>query len=157
MKNKRNLILLPIIFLLCSIAITSYIWSKQRKKRLALANAGIWSFSYCYSNNCDLVYTGQFEFTIVDSLKMICEVYAPKSNKPEKITAKNLTYDLNTQTLKGTLVHNRFRIRGDFLKEQFTLLFDDNVLSGTGRCLSNCAEGTDDVVIKWEGAKMHTE
>jgi hypothetical protein len=59
--------------------------------------------------------------------------------------------------LSGSLVYDRYKIRGGFLTEYFELQFNENqTFNGVGRCTEFCAEGTDQSSIRWYGSKQIT-
>lgn len=113
---------------------------------------GNWKFYFTYSNDTNLIYRGNFQLSLQDSTTLEFEITAPKSTRAEKIKATNVSRTENQ--ISGTLLYDRFKIRGGYLKEHFNFIFEnDSVFNGEGRCLQYCAEGTEEASIRWHGTK----
>ena len=109
--------------------------------------AGIWDVSYFYENEPNLLYTGSLHINSQDSLSGYLEIYAPKSTQPETLTLQDFSILENANQISGYVVHNQYKIRGGYMREFFELTLDSKEkISGKGKCLEYCAEGTQD----WE-------
>jgi len=150
-KSKRYTMLLMIAILLV-VGIFGI------SKLAGFSDAGIdqwvgeWQFVYFYENDSTLIYTGTLSCTQSDSLVATFEIRAPKSNRSDIYTA-SLTLVTDRQ-LEGIITY-RYGIGGGFMKESFSLnLSKDGQFTGSGVCLEFCAEGTENVEIKWLGERL---
>ncbi|MCB0688241.1 MAG: hypothetical protein KDC53_17005 [Saprospiraceae bacterium] len=113
---------------------------------------GDWKFYFTYSNDTSLIYRGNMNVNTADSLMVTFEIFAPHSTRAEKLKARQV--QINDKNISGTLLYDRYKIRGGYLEEHFSLdLKTDDTFEGEGHCIQNCAEGTENATIYWFGSK----
>ncbi len=150
-RNHRQLALLLTAGVLLLLA--AFLFSKLYTPQQTIVDEwmGQWDFYYYYVNDTTLQYTGTMSCTGVDSLDVVFEVKQPKSTRSRRLKGHLLS--VSKSKLTGELTYD-FALKGGFLKEYFEIEKDENqILSGKGRCLAFCAEGTDGVAIEWGGQK----
>ena len=149
-NSNRSLVLL--IMLLFIIVIVFFLLPSGDSSESANIY-GKWDFYFTYSNDTNLIYRGDLEIQIEDSLEVSFAIVAPKSSRSEIIKATNVTREAGK--ISGSLIYDRYKIRGGFLTEYFEFQFNENqTFEGTGRCTAFCAEGTDQSTIQWYGSKQ---
>lgn len=151
-KGKNNSRILTILILLLLVVIVIFFMLPGENTAQSHSLDGNWKFYFTYSNDTSLVYRGDLNITTHDSVMMNFEIIAPKSVRAEQIVARNINQTDNT--ISGTLIYDRFKIRGGYLTENFNLTFKgDSVFDGVGKCMEYCAEGTENASIIWHGSK----
>jgi hypothetical protein len=152
-ESRRNrvriLIVLLILILLFGLW---YIFSPKEASNKSWN--GSWDVTYFYENEPSLAYHGQLEMQTTDGLAGRLEIMPPLGTKPEVIELQNLSTSSDGLQLSGEIVHDRYKIRTGHLRESFTFnLIDKQAFEGIGSCIEFCAEGTDDIRIRWVGNK----
>ncbi|MBK8501699.1 MAG: hypothetical protein IPL46_05545 [Saprospiraceae bacterium] len=151
-NSNRSLVLLILLLLIAAIA---FFMLPSGNSSESGNITGKWEFYFTYSNDTNLIYRGDLEIEMKDSLQVSFAIVAPKSLRPEMIKATKLT--MVADKISGSLIYDRYKIRGGFLIEYFELQFNQNqTFSGFGRCTAFCAEGTDQSTIRWYGSKQIT-
>ena len=118
-RGKRiRTLLLSLIILIFGILGVRYLSSKEA----ATGNGwnGRWEVSYYYENEPEIRYEGILQISLQDTLSGLLEVYAPVSKRPERLTLSGWSLTGNDR-IRGTVVHERYKIRGGFLLESVEL------------------------------------
>ena len=153
-QKKSTSLVTPIVFIFLALAGAAiYLLSSQEAPAGPIQWEGEWDISYYYDNNEDYIYTGTLFLTERDSLQGVLEVYLPTGHKPITVALRNLQKENNGTSLRGRLVFD-LKIRGGYLQE--SVLLDGiapDKFQGKGKCVSNCAEYTEESTIYWSGSR----
>ena len=153
-KKNSTLSLIILITLLLVALVVFFMIPDNIKGEQAQSKTGVWDFYFFYSNDTTLIYRGDLTISQEDSLIAAFEIFAPRSTRAEQINAMNLK--IESDTLRGILVHDLYKIKGGHMTESFELTFSDqDIFSGKGKCLEYCAEGTEESIISWHGTKKN--
>lgn len=155
LKRKNSTLSLILLITLLTVAlVVLFMLPDSIDGEQARSKAGVWDFYFFYSNDTTLIYRGDLTISQEDSLIAAFEIFAPRSTRAEQINARNLK--IESDTLRGVLVHDLYKIKGGNMMESFEIIFSDRqIFSGQGKCLEYCAEGTEEAIISWHGTKKN--
>lgn len=158
-KNSKKSALLTLLLLLLLGSGIAAIWIYSGNKKGKYDRwRGKWDVTYYYENHESLQYKGALILNIQGSPSGMFEIFAPYSSRPETLELSGLKFTDNGAGFSGFVVHDQYRINGGFLKEQLECKLESpEKMSGTGRCLEYCAEGTEGARIIWQGVKTEDE
>lgn len=152
-KAFRRVLLLVLILILVLIGLRFFL--KKAQNISSQDWTGDWKISYFYENEPDLVYYGELQLALQNSLVGAMEVIPPMSNKSEMLELANIQISNNT-SIEGEVIHTQYKIQGGYLSENFEWkLVSKDKFQGKGKCIAFCAEGTEDKKITWVGIKAN--
>lgn len=154
-SSKRTILKIGLILLgTALIGVLGYQFLMPSKKSSSKDWAGTWEVSYFYENEPNLLYTGSLHISDQDSLSGYLEIYAPKSTRSEILTLQDISLSEDASQISTQVIHNQYKIRGGYMREFFELKLESKEkVSGEGKCLEYCAEGTQDWGIILEAIK----
>lgn len=152
--NIRILLILCIIGALFSIGYWMRISNDVRP--ISLRNwSGKWELTYFFEKEPQLLFEGELEIDLEKTITGTMKVYPPKRKRAEIVRLEGLSFDENTLSIEGYIIHEEYKLQGGYSKEVFKLeLISPNTFTGKGACIEFCAEGTETQTIVWEGLKI---
>ena len=153
--NQRKLIFFSTL-LAGGVSAAAYFLLMASPRPLTMESwVGNWEVMYYYEHEPNYLYNGILHIENPGDMQGDLALNLPRSSKQALTSFEIEAINDGPFVLVGTLTHKSYMIQGGYPTEQVELMLDSHSeLSGRGRCLEYCAEGTREWNIIWVGKKM---